>query len=118
MGFLLGAFHFLKFHLVTKNSTQFTISRLNVDILLLIDLIGCKSKPNIILLNIQEISGAITQFYDIRGLTPYTEYEFVVLGVNNVGRGEKSPPIMVTTGDPGNEYTMYISGIYHDILYK
>ena len=49
----------------------------------------------------KEISGAITQFYDIRGLTPYTEYEFVVLGVNNVGRGEKSPPILVTTGDTG-----------------
>ena len=47
----------------------------------------------------KEISGAITQFYDIRGLTPYTEYEFVVLGVNNVGRGEKSAPIVVTTGD-------------------
>ena len=47
----------------------------------------------------KEISGAITQFYDIRGLTPYTEYEFVVLGVNNVGRGEKSEPIVVTTGD-------------------
>ena len=47
----------------------------------------------------KEISGAITQFYDIRGLTPYTEYEFVVLGVNNVGRGEKSTPIVVTTGD-------------------
>ena len=47
----------------------------------------------------KEISGAITQFYDIRGLTPYTEYEFVVLGVNNVGRGEKSAPTIVTTGD-------------------
>ena len=50
----------------------------------------------------KEISGAITQFYDIRGLTPYTEYEFVVLGVNNVGRGEKSDPIVVTTGDTNN----------------
>jgi hypothetical protein len=47
----------------------------------------------------KEISGAITQFYDIRGLTPYTEYEFVVLGVNNVGRGEKSAHTIVTTGD-------------------
>ena len=43
---------------------------------------------------------AITQFYDIRGLSPYTEYEFVVLGVNNVGRGDKSEPILLTTGDP------------------
>ena len=49
----------------------------------------------------KEISGAITQFYDIRGLTPDTEYEFVVMGVNNVGRGEKSQPILVTTGDTG-----------------
>jgi netrin-G3 ligand len=48
----------------------------------------------------KEISGAITQFYDIRGLSPYTEYEFVVLGVNNVGRGDKSQPILITTGDP------------------
>ena len=53
----------------------------------------------------KEISGAITQFYDIRGLTPYTEYEFVVLGVNNVGRGEKSAPIVVTTGDSDGDTT-------------
>ena len=50
--------------------------------------------------SLKEISGAITQFYDIRGLSPYTEYEFVVLGVNNVGRGDKSEPILLTTGDP------------------
>ena len=54
------------------------------------------------LLFLKEISGAITQFYDIRGLSPYTEYEFVVLGVNNVGRGDKSQPILITTGDPDN----------------
>ena len=53
----------------------------------------------------KEISGAITQFYDIRGLTPYTEYEFVVLGVNNVGRGEKSTPIVVTTGESDGDTT-------------
>ena len=57
---------------------------------------------NCILIFLKEISGAITQFYDIRGLSPYTEYEFVVLGVNNVGRGDKSMPILLTTGDPDN----------------
>ena len=63
----------------------------------------------------KEISGAITQFYDIRGLTPYTEYEFVVLGVNNVGRGEKSAPTIVTTGDsdgtdqnPASEFFIFL----------
>ena len=47
------------------------------------------------------ISGAITTFYDIRGLTPYTEYEFVVLAVNNVGRGDNSVPVVATTGETG-----------------
>ena len=58
-------------------------------------------RPKVATWDWKEISGAITQFYDIRGLSPYTEYEFVVLGVNNVGRGEKSVPIVVTTGNTG-----------------
>lgn len=40
-------------------------------------------------------------FYDIRGLTPFTEYEFVVLAVNNVGRGDNSKPVVATTGETG-----------------
>ena len=50
----------------------------------------------------KEISGAITDFYDIRGLSPYTEYEFVVLAVNDVGRGPKSKPVTATTGETGS----------------
>ncbi len=56
-------------------------------------------KPKLASWDYKEISGAITTFYDIRGLTPYTEYEFVVLGVNNVGRGDKSTSVVATTGE-------------------
>ena len=59
-------------------------------------------KPKLASWDYKEISGAITTFYDIRGLTPYTEYEFVVLAKNNVGRGPKSGPVVVTTGETGN----------------
>jgi hypothetical protein len=59
-------------------------------------------KPKLASWDYKEISGAITTFYDIRGLTPYTEYEFVVLAVNNVGRGDKSSPVVATTGETGN----------------
>ena len=31
--------------------------------------------------------------------SPYTEYEFGVLAVNNVGRGQKSTPVIATTGE-------------------
>ncbi len=58
-------------------------------------------KPKLATWDYKEISGAITTYYDIRGLTPYTEYEFVVLAVNNVGRGEKSNPVVATTGETG-----------------
>lgn len=58
-------------------------------------------KPKLASWDYKEISGAITTFYDIRGLTPYTEYEFVVLAVNNVGRGDKSMPVVTTTGETG-----------------
>uniref|UniRef100_A0A1B0GN61 Uncharacterized protein n=1 Tax=Phlebotomus papatasi TaxID=29031 RepID=A0A1B0GN61_PHLPP len=46
-----------------------------------------------------EISGIITMFYVIRGLSPYTEYEFYVIGVNNIGRGPPSIPATCTTGE-------------------
>lgn len=58
-------------------------------------------KPKMASWDYKEISGAITTFYDIRGLSPYTEYEFVVLANNNVGRGPKSEPVMATTGETG-----------------
>ena len=31
--------------------------------------------------------------------SPYTEYEFGVLAMNNVGRGKKSLPVYATTGE-------------------
>lgn len=41
-------------------------------------------------------------FYVVRTLTPYTEYEFHVIGVNNIGRGPPSATIRCTTGESGN----------------
>ena len=58
-------------------------------------------KPRLASWDYKEISGAITTFYDIRGLTPFTEYEFIVLAVNSVGRGPPSTPVNATTGETG-----------------
>ncbi|XP_065213567.1 tyrosine-protein phosphatase Lar isoform X3 [Planococcus citri] len=46
-----------------------------------------------------EISGVITLYYTIRNLSPYTEYEFYVIAVNNLGRGPPSAPTIITTGE-------------------
>ncbi|EDS38757.1 receptor tyrosine phosphatase type r2a [Culex quinquefasciatus] len=48
-----------------------------------------------------EISGIITMFYVVRTLSPYTEYEFYVIAVNNIGRGPPSLPATCTTGETG-----------------
>ena len=61
-------------------------------------------RPKLASWDYKEISGAITTFYDIRALSPYTEYEFVVLAVNDVGRGPKSEPVIATTGETGTAY--------------
>lgn len=50
-----------------------------------------------------EISGIITMFYVVRALSPYTEYEFYVIAVNNIGRGPPSIPATTTTGETGKE---------------
>ncbi|XP_043196400.1 tyrosine-protein phosphatase Lar-like isoform X3 [Amphibalanus amphitrite] len=52
----------------------------------------------------EEISGVITLFYVVPNLAPYTEYEFRVIAVNNIGRGQPSVPVQVTTGptEPGS----------------
>ncbi|KAF4525354.1 hypothetical protein B566_EDAN007836 [Ephemera danica] len=50
-----------------------------------------------------EIGGIITQYYVVRGLSPYTDYEFNVVAVNNIGRGPPSTPSFVTTGETGEE---------------
>jgi len=47
--------------------------------------------------NFQEVSGAFTNSSDITDLLPTTEYEFAVLAVNNVGRGELSKSVIITT---------------------
>ncbi|XP_073823327.1 tyrosine-protein phosphatase Lar isoform X4 [Musca autumnalis] len=46
-----------------------------------------------------EISGIITMYYSVRALSPYTEYEFYVIAVNNIGRGPPSIPATCTTGE-------------------
>lgn len=46
-----------------------------------------------------EISGITTMYYQVRSLSPYTEYEFFVIAVNDIGRGPASTPVLVTTGE-------------------
>ncbi|XP_023318195.1 tyrosine-protein phosphatase Lar isoform X3 [Trichogramma pretiosum] len=46
-----------------------------------------------------EISGITTMYYQVRTLSPYTEYEFYVIAVNDIGRGPPSAPVVVTTGE-------------------
>lgn len=48
-----------------------------------------------------EISGIITGFYTVRGLSPFTEYEFHVSAFNNIGRGPSSKSVTATTGETG-----------------
>ncbi|XP_063702711.1 tyrosine-protein phosphatase Lar isoform X2 [Culicoides brevitarsis] len=50
-----------------------------------------------------EISGIITMFYVVRSLSPYTEYEFYVIAVNNIGRGPPSSAASTTTGETAME---------------
>ncbi|XP_045077724.1 receptor-type tyrosine-protein phosphatase F-like [Coregonus clupeaformis] len=38
----------------------------------------------------QEVDGVATTSYSIGGLSPYSEYEFRVMAVNNIGRGPPS----------------------------
>lgn len=38
-------------------------------------------------------------YYVVRALSPYTEYEFYVIAVNNIGRGPPSAPATCTTGE-------------------
>lgn len=48
-----------------------------------------------------EISGIITLYYTVRNLSPFTEYEFFVTAVNNLGRGPPSAAVPVTTVETG-----------------
>lgn len=40
-------------------------------------------------------------YYVVRALSPYTEYEFIVTAVNNIGRGSPSIAATCTTGETG-----------------
>lgn len=46
-------------------------------------------------------------FYVVRALSPYTEYEFYVIAVNNIGRGPTSAPATCTTGETG-KFTFHL----------
>ncbi|XP_077955590.1 receptor-type tyrosine-protein phosphatase F isoform X14 [Gasterosteus aculeatus] len=47
----------------------------------------------------QEVEGVATTRYSIGGLSPYSEYEFRVMAVNNIGRGPHSDPVETRTGE-------------------
>lgn len=47
-------------------------------------------------------------FYVVRALSPYTEYEFYVIAVNNIGRGPTSAPATCTTGETG-KFSFHLS---------
>uniref|UniRef100_A0A672RBG3 Receptor-type tyrosine-protein phosphatase F n=1 Tax=Sinocyclocheilus grahami TaxID=75366 RepID=A0A672RBG3_SINGR len=49
--------------------------------------------------NFQEVDGVATTRYSIGGLSPYSEYEFHVMAVNNIGRGPPSDPVETRTGE-------------------
>ncbi|XP_016370830.1 receptor-type tyrosine-protein phosphatase F isoform X7 [Sinocyclocheilus rhinocerous] len=49
--------------------------------------------------NFQEVDGVATTRYSIGGLSPYSEYEFRVMAVNNIGRGPPSDPVETRTGE-------------------
>ncbi|XP_073777797.1 receptor-type tyrosine-protein phosphatase F isoform X10 [Danio rerio] len=49
--------------------------------------------------NFQEVDGVATTRYSIGGLSPYSEYEFRVMAVNNIGRGPPSEPVETRTGE-------------------
>ncbi|XP_054625359.1 receptor-type tyrosine-protein phosphatase F isoform X7 [Dunckerocampus dactyliophorus] len=47
----------------------------------------------------QEVEGVATTRYSIGGLSPYSEYEFRVMAVNNIGRGPPSETVETRTGE-------------------
>ncbi|XP_069086248.1 receptor-type tyrosine-protein phosphatase delta isoform X13 [Pleurodeles waltl] len=47
----------------------------------------------------KEIDGVATTRYSVAGLSPYSEYEFKVVAVNNIGRGPSSEPVMTRTSE-------------------
>ncbi|XP_021235672.1 receptor-type tyrosine-protein phosphatase delta isoform X8 [Numida meleagris] len=47
----------------------------------------------------KEIDGVATTRYSVAGLSPYSEYEFRVVAVNNIGRGPPSEPVSTRTSE-------------------
>ncbi|XP_071984677.1 receptor-type tyrosine-protein phosphatase F isoform X10 [Engystomops pustulosus] len=47
----------------------------------------------------QEVDGVATTRYSIGGLSPYSEYEFRIIAVNNIGRGPPSEVVEAQTGE-------------------
>ncbi|XP_043570874.1 receptor-type tyrosine-protein phosphatase S isoform X31 [Chiloscyllium plagiosum] len=47
----------------------------------------------------QEIDGVATTRYSVGGLSPYSDYEFRVIAVNNIGQGPPSEPVETRTGE-------------------
>ncbi|KAJ8270922.1 hypothetical protein GJAV_G00120780 [Gymnothorax javanicus] len=47
----------------------------------------------------QEVDGVATTRYSIGGLSPYSEYEFRTMAVNNIGRGPPSEAVEARTGE-------------------
>ncbi|XP_030669870.1 receptor-type tyrosine-protein phosphatase delta isoform X31 [Nomascus leucogenys] len=47
----------------------------------------------------KEIDGVATTRYSVAGLSPYSDYEFRVIAVNNIGRGPPSEPVLTQTSE-------------------
>ncbi|XP_032758475.1 receptor-type tyrosine-protein phosphatase delta isoform X29 [Rattus rattus] len=47
----------------------------------------------------KEIDGIATTRYSVAGLSPYSDYEFRVVAVNNIGRGPASEPVLTQTSE-------------------
>ncbi|KAM5148665.1 receptor-type tyrosine-protein phosphatase F isoform 2-T5 [Mantella aurantiaca] len=47
----------------------------------------------------QEVDGVATTRYSIGGLSPFSEYEFRIIAVNNIGRGPPSEAVEARTGE-------------------
>ncbi|XP_041445140.1 protein tyrosine phosphatase receptor type F L homeolog isoform X17 [Xenopus laevis] len=56
-------------------------------------------KPKASESSFQEVDGVATTRYSIGGLSPFSEYEFRIIAVNNIGRGPPSEVIEAQTGE-------------------
>ncbi|XP_064003835.1 receptor-type tyrosine-protein phosphatase F isoform X12 [Pogoniulus pusillus] len=56
-------------------------------------------KPKSLEGQFQEVDGVATTRYSIGGLSPFSEYEFRIIAVNNIGRGPPSELVEARTGE-------------------